>query len=193
MGDRERNSEGRYADGIDPETVLDVFELREDLARPVTAGDVVDELGIARRTAHNKLNRLVERGELDTRKVGARGRVWWRPIQPADTPPTTDEERHTPTEAAESGALGDALDGWAPDTEANPSGARAQTRRAAEWLREVGGYHQANEFRDTLAGDVDLSERVWWERHAQPGLSHLADADLVEYVKNRGYRWVGDT
>jgi hypothetical protein len=42
--------------------------------------DVVDELGIARRTAHNKLNALVERGELKTRKIGARGRVWWVPI-----------------------------------------------------------------------------------------------------------------
>ena len=29
----------------------------EDVGRPVTAGDVVDELGIARRTAHNKLGR----------------------------------------------------------------------------------------------------------------------------------------
>lgn len=78
---RDRNDQGRYADGIDPETVLDVFDTREDRARPVTASDVVDELGIARRTAHNKLNRLVERGVLETRKVGARGRVWWVPIR----------------------------------------------------------------------------------------------------------------
>ena len=80
---RDRNDAGQYADGIDPDTVTDVFDAREDLARPVTASDVVDELGIARRTAHNKLNALVERGELETRKIGARGRVWWRPI-PAD-------------------------------------------------------------------------------------------------------------
>ena len=81
MGNRKRNDQGRYADGIAPETVLEVFDEREDPARPVTAGDVVDELGIARRTAHNKLNRLVERGVLDTRKVGAKGRVWWQPIR----------------------------------------------------------------------------------------------------------------
>jgi len=83
MADRDRNKSGQYADGIDPDTVLDVVDAREDLARPVTAGDVVDELGIARRTAHNKLGALVERGVLDTRKIGARGRVWWRPV-PAD-------------------------------------------------------------------------------------------------------------
>ena len=76
---RDRNERGRYADGIDPETVMDVFDARDDAARPVTATDVVDELGIARRTAHNKLNALVERGTLDTRKIGARGRVWWIP------------------------------------------------------------------------------------------------------------------
>jgi len=61
-----------------------LVDAREDLGRPVTAGDVVDELGIARRTAHNKLGALVERGVLETRKIGARGRVWWRPI-PADS------------------------------------------------------------------------------------------------------------
>lgn len=82
MGDeRERNNSGRYNDRIDPTAVLDVFDQRDDQARPLTAGDVVDEIGIARRTAHNKLNALVERGELETRKVGARGRVWWVPIR----------------------------------------------------------------------------------------------------------------
>jgi len=77
---RDRDETGQFADGIDPETALDVFDAREDRARPVTAGDVVDELGIARRTAHNKLGNLVERGTLDTRKVGAKGRVYWRPL-----------------------------------------------------------------------------------------------------------------
>jgi len=95
--ERDRNESGQYADGIDPETVLDVVDAREDLGRPVTAGDVVDELGIARRTAHNKLGALVERGVLETRKIGARGRVWWRPIpaDSVDTQPPRDA-RHSP-------------------------------------------------------------------------------------------------
>lgn len=80
---RERNDEGEYSDWIPPEIVLEVFDDRDDLARPLTAKDVTDRVGIARRTAHNKLNILVERGALKTRKVGARGRVWWVPI-PAD-------------------------------------------------------------------------------------------------------------
>jgi len=81
--ERDRNESGQFTDGIDPETVLAVVDDRDDLARPITANDIVEELGIARRTAHNKLGRLVERGTLDTRKTGAKGRVYWRPI-PAD-------------------------------------------------------------------------------------------------------------
>lgn len=88
---RNRNESGRYDDRIDPTTVLDVFEAREDQARPLTAGDIVDELDIARRTAHNKLNALVERGVLETRKVGARGRVWWTPQHDAESGRERDE------------------------------------------------------------------------------------------------------
>jgi len=90
MGNRDRDDTGRFADGIAPESILEVFEARDDRARPITATDVVEELGIARRTAHNKLEILVERGEIETRKVGARGRVWWTPIRDADALDTSD-------------------------------------------------------------------------------------------------------
>ena len=55
-----------------------LVDAREDLGRPVTAGDVVDELGIAPRTAHNKLGALVERGVLDREQDPDDGRrvVW---------------------------------------------------------------------------------------------------------------------
>lgn len=88
---RERNDSRQYADGIDPDTIVDVFDARDDLARPVTAGDVVNELEIARRTAHNKLNALVERGELETRKIGARGRVRWQPLPREESDDTNAE------------------------------------------------------------------------------------------------------
>ena len=50
-----------------------LVDAREDPGRPVTAGDVVDELGIARRTAHNKLGALVERGVLENQEIAYRG------------------------------------------------------------------------------------------------------------------------
>lgn len=91
MGDnRKRNESGQYADRIPPETVLDVFTRRDDVARPLTASDVADSLDIARRTAHNKLNTLEESSQLATRKVGARGRVWWIPINKDELAPNAD-------------------------------------------------------------------------------------------------------
>lgn len=81
---RERNERGRYADRIPPEWVLEVFEDRDDQARPLTADDIMDEFDCARRTAHNKLGELVDRGDLKTRKVGAKGRVWWVPMVDTD-------------------------------------------------------------------------------------------------------------
>jgi len=211
--DRDRNDRGRFADGIDPETVLDVFDAREDRAEPITASDVVEELGIARRTAHNKLNRLVDRGTLATRKVGARGRVWWTPIpreddtesgrtrpesapatSPDPSPGSTPEPTTTPhADGEESDApdpIGVALDGWLPDTEANPRTARAQTRRAAEYLRDVGEYREKRDL-EALADDSTLATATWWRRAVRPGLNHLADRGLVEYTRNRGYRWIG--
>lgn len=82
-GDRPRNDSGQYDDELPPETVLEVFDRRDDLARPLASNDVMEALGCARRTALNKLNELVAAGSLESREVGARARVFWRPI-PAD-------------------------------------------------------------------------------------------------------------
>ena len=134
---RDRNDRGRYADGIDPETVMDVFDARDDAARPVTASDVVDELGIARRTAHNKLNALVERGTLDTRKIGARGRVWWIPDR-GDADTFDAEELHgdpsttLADESGESDARADAVDGATDGPADSPADAHGADAAAEE-------------------------------------------------------------
>ena len=59
------------------EAVLAVFERRPDPYAPLTAPEVAEEVGCARRTAHAKLETLAERGDLRTKAIGARGRVWW--------------------------------------------------------------------------------------------------------------------
>jgi|GEM_PF-4516605 len=48
--------------------VLDVFERRDDRARPLTADDIIEVVDCSRRTTHNKLNELVDRDILRTRK-----------------------------------------------------------------------------------------------------------------------------
>ncbi|MFB6130580.1 MAG: PAS domain S-box protein, partial [Salinigranum sp.] len=57
---------------------LAVFERVAAGRDPLTASEVAESLDCTRRTAYDRLQRLTERGELETKKVGARGRVWWR-------------------------------------------------------------------------------------------------------------------
>ena len=65
---------------ITPNDVLAVFRGRTDRAEPLTAIEVADELQCSRRTALNKLHDLEERGDVSSKKVGGRSRVWWRPL-----------------------------------------------------------------------------------------------------------------
>lgn len=46
---------------------------------PLTTTEVGETLGVPRRTAYKRLDTLVGHGELRTKKVGSRARVWWRP------------------------------------------------------------------------------------------------------------------
>ena len=46
---------------------------------PVTASEVAAELDCTRRAALNKLDELADRGDIESKTVGARSRVWWRP------------------------------------------------------------------------------------------------------------------
>lgn len=68
--------------GPAPDTTLDdalnVFFGLDDSSTPLTAREVADELDCTRRTAYTKLTALAEQGALNSKKVGARGRVWWR-------------------------------------------------------------------------------------------------------------------
>ena len=57
-----------------------VFERADPPGTPFTTSEVAESLDCGRRTAYGRLTTLVDRGELETKKVGARGRVWWRPV-----------------------------------------------------------------------------------------------------------------
>jgi len=46
---------------------------------PLTTPEVADALDLNRRTAYKRLEELVDRGELETKSVGASARVWWQP------------------------------------------------------------------------------------------------------------------
>ena len=188
--------------------LLDVFRGASD---PVlSTAEVADAVPIQRRGTLNRLRALEAEGALDSKQIGGRNTVWWL----AGTGATAEERREPATDAArsdtgdESGedldaparsrggesddALDDALAGWEPDN-VDTETARAQTRRAAEWLRSTGKRHIQSDFVDALADDSTLGSRSWWERAVQPGLMKLRNAGLVEYRSgHHDYRWVGE-
>ncbi len=47
---------------------------------PWTTSEVAEQLDLGRRSAYERLDRLAEHDRLKTKKVGANGRVWWRPV-----------------------------------------------------------------------------------------------------------------
>lgn len=60
---------------------LDAFE-RE--GEPLTTSEVTAQVDVSRRSTYERLERLVERGYLETKKVGASARVWWLPTSTPD-------------------------------------------------------------------------------------------------------------
>lgn len=47
---------------------------------PVTTPEVAETFSCTKRTIYNRLNALADDGRLQTKKVGANSRVWWRPV-----------------------------------------------------------------------------------------------------------------
>jgi len=77
------------------ENILGVFEATDD---PVlTTSEVAADLPIGKRATLNRLEDLVERGEIESKDVGV-GRVWWRavPAEPEPVPEPTSAPESTP-------------------------------------------------------------------------------------------------
>lgn len=74
MDERERDEGGKYVEQVTLDAVLEVFE---DSDLPVlTASEIANELGCSRPAAYNKLETLVEQGDIHKKKVGARAAVY---------------------------------------------------------------------------------------------------------------------
>ena len=74
--ERERDEGGQYVEEVTLDDVIAVFDTAE---LPVlTASEVAEELNCSRPSAYNKLETLVESGELHKKKVGARAAVYIR-------------------------------------------------------------------------------------------------------------------
>lgn len=62
---------------------LAAFDVQGEPGEPLTTREVAEALDVTRRAAYDRLESLADRGDLETKKVGARGRVWWRPDRSA--------------------------------------------------------------------------------------------------------------
>lgn len=62
-----------------PELTYDsVKRFCREIDQPVvTTTDVKDHFGISQQAAYYRLDKLVERGEMVRKKIGASGNVWW--------------------------------------------------------------------------------------------------------------------
>lgn len=69
---------------ITDDDVLAVFDGVNDLSEPLATSEIAERLGCAHRTAYDKLAELAEGGDIESKQIGARARVWWRPISLAD-------------------------------------------------------------------------------------------------------------
>lgn len=75
---------------LTPDEVLTAFTDRVDPAAPLTAQEVADMLGVAKRTAHKHLQRTEKETALVSKQVGGTARVWWIPYNEIPSPENAD-------------------------------------------------------------------------------------------------------
>jgi len=190
-GYRDRNDHGQFDDRIPARAALDLFEERSDQARPLTASDVMEGLDCSRRTAHNKLGELVDRGLLETRKVGARSRVWWVPMPRPDPPEggvgaagTEQGDQGTARTRAVEERI-DEID--LPGSGSTLTARREALRAAYDYLVENPSARKSDFLADVFPdhpAEYDTAEG-WWNA-LQPALKELPGVDPPE---ERGHIW----
>lgn len=182
---RDRNTNGQFVGRITPEDVIAIFDERDDRARPLTANDVMDGLACSRRTAHDKLEALVEDGVLATRKIGSRGRVWWVPM----TGPGMERTDHGVETSA---GRPSSVEQLVQEMELPGSGPRLQDRQEAilgayDYLRRHPSAKKSD-FLDEVYPDhqAGFSSAEGWWNVIQPALKELPQVDPPE---ERGHIW----
>jgi predicted ArsR family transcriptional regulator len=73
--DRERNKEGQFVETITSQRVLKI--LRESDDPVLTAKEVGERLECTSEAARTRLHELEERGDVESKTVGARAVVWY--------------------------------------------------------------------------------------------------------------------
>ncbi|MFC6954694.1 winged helix-turn-helix domain-containing protein [Halorubellus litoreus] len=174
---RERNDDAGNSGRVPLDAILDVFHQRHDQARPLTASDIMENVNCSRRTAHNKLNELVEQGVLETRKVGSRSRVWWKPM-----PKTDDVDQDSSS----------SIEGLVEQTDLPGTGKTLKTRQEAliaayEYLQEHPEAKKSDFLQDVFPENpAEYQTAEGWWNAIQPALAELPGVNPPE---ERGHIW----
>jgi len=169
---------------------------------PVTASEIADTLGCARRTAYKKLEELHNRGVIHTKKVGARARIWWRPAdsstahpvppdineseQPSPTP--VEQKYRTLFESISEGFCiiemlfdedGDPIDYRFLETNPAFEDLTGLTDAEDELMRDMVPDHEQHWF-DIYGEVIETGEPVHFEAEAQPLISGWYDVHAFQ-------------
>ncbi|WP_336362820.1 GAF domain-containing protein [Halalkalicoccus salilacus] len=134
-----------------PSTVFEAFRRIAPPGTPLTTPEVAAEFDCVPRTIYNKLDALVDDGVLETKKVGARGRVWWRP-------PTRPE--------GDGGARQEALRiggedaGWASEDERRSAEFQAGESTVRQPFDEERAYNELREREQELTAELAATREL---------------------------------
>lgn len=77
-----RNDSGRFVTKYDDESL--VAELAAAAPEPLSATELTESTDMPRTSVHYRLDKLVDDGRVETKKVGAKARVYWLSPQRPD-------------------------------------------------------------------------------------------------------------
>lgn len=195
---------GRYPK-VTPEDVLETFVDRDDRAEPLTAPELSEELNCSRRTALNKLHTLEDAGDVASKKVGGRSRVWWVPLTAPERGGARDarERRETPsvemddqtlqpprdsadvenapdptdTETLAEDVVETIAEGW-DDTDGRLGARKDAAKAVLKYAVESGEYVGKSEAVDRFREQYPVegqNESTWWKQNARRVLTKVGD------------------
>ena len=177
---------------VTPADALGVFEGRDDRAEPLTSNELAEVLNCSRKTAFNKLTELEDAGDVVSKKVGGRSRVWWVPLRGAESPVTGSSDSPGSHQADHTDIYEDAITGREPDeSERDEPDAleaaladlettdrrREAVRACVEYLREAGSAQRRDFIREVYPDHPAGygSEGGWWNRIGKEYLRDVAE------------------
>ncbi|WP_254863399.1 PAS domain S-box protein [Halovivax gelatinilyticus] len=162
-----------------PDALSETLSVFETSGEPRTTPEVAERLDLGRRSTYDRLQRLVERESLRTKKVGANARVWWRPAEKAVDRDRSAAGTEFATDSRELHSLIDAVEEYAIFT-LDPDG---YVRTWNAGAREIKGYEA-----DEIVGEHISSFYTERDRTAQRPERNLSEAARNGSIQDEGWR-----